>query len=162
MIRTPTPWLIYGSFALALLFAIIPLPEMASAARPWLLAMLLAYWIMEAPSKVGMGTAFLVGLLGDLLGASLLGEQAMRLVVVAFLVQRFRARLRFFPLWQQAGAIGLLLLNDRVISALVHWIIGAPQAPWASWFGWLLGMVLWPWLYVFLDMARLRSRERNG
>jgi cell shape-determining protein MreD len=62
----------------------------------------------------------------------------MRLVVVAFLVQRFRARLRFFPLWQQAGAIGLLLLNDRFISALVHWLIGAPQAGWASWFGWLL------------------------
>ena len=161
MIKTPSNWLIYGSFAVALLFAIIPLPEMASAARPWLLAMLLAYWIMEAPSKVGMGSAFLVGLLADLLSASLLGEQAMRLVIIAFLVQRFRARLRFFPLWQQAGAIGLLLLNDRVISALVHWIVGAPQAGWPSWLAWVLGMVLWPWLYVFLDMARLRSRERG-
>jgi rod shape-determining protein MreD len=47
---------VYGSFALALVFAIMPMPEMVSAARPWLLAMLLAYWIMEAPSKVGMGT----------------------------------------------------------------------------------------------------------
>ena len=84
------------------------MPEMVSAARPFLLAMFLAYWIMEAPNKVGMGTAFLLGLVGDLMSASLLGEQAMRLVVVAFLVQRFRARLRFFPLWQQAGAIGLL------------------------------------------------------
>jgi len=161
MIRTPTPWLIYGSFAIALLFAIIPMPAMVSAARPWLLAMLLAYWVMEAPSKVGMGHAFMIGLLGDLLGASLLGEQAARLVVVAFLVQRFRARLRFFPLWQQAGAIGLLLLNDRVIAALIHWVIGASQPGWESWFGWILGMVLWPWLYVFLDMARLRSRERG-
>jgi rod shape-determining protein MreD len=60
-----------------------------------------------------------------------------------------------------AGAIGLLLLNDRVISALVHWVIGAPQAGWPSWFAWLLGMVLWPWLYVLLDMARLRARERS-
>jgi rod shape-determining protein MreD len=161
MIKTPTPWLVYGSFAFGLVFAILPLPEMVTAARPFLLAMLLAYWIMEAPSKVGMGTAFLLGLVGDLMSASLLGEQALRLVVIAFLVQRFRARLRFFPLWQQAGAIGLLLLNDRVILALVHWIVGAPQLGWTSWFSWLLGMVLWPWLYVFLDMARLRARERG-
>jgi rod shape-determining protein MreD len=161
MIKTPTNWLVYGTFLFGLVFAILPMPEMVSAARPFLLAMLLAYWIMEAPSKVGMGNAFLLGLIGDLMSASLLGEQALRLVVIAFLVQRFRARLRFFPLWQQAGAIGLLLLNDRVIVALVHWIVGAPQVGWTSWFSWLLGMVLWPWLYVLLDMARLRARERS-
>ena len=161
MIKTPTPWLVFGSFFVGLLFAIIPLPEMVTAARPFLLAMLLAYWVMEAPSRVGMGTAFILGLLADLMSASLLGEQAMRLVVIAFLVQRFRARLRFFPLWQQAGAIGLLLLNDRVIVALVHWIVGAPQAGWTSWFAWVMGMVLWPWLYVLLDMARMRARERS-
>jgi rod shape-determining protein MreD len=161
MIKTPTNWLVWGSFALGLLFAILPLPELVSAARPFLLAMLLAYWIMEAPTKVGMGSAFLLGLAGDLLSASLLGEQALRLVVIAFLVQRFRARLRFFPLWQQAGAIGLLLLNDRVIGALVHFVVGEPQAGWSSWLAWVLGMVLWPWLYVLLDMARLRARERN-
>ena len=161
MIKTPTNWLVYGTFLFGLVFAILPMPEMVSTARPFLLAMLLAYWIMEAPSKVGMGNAFLLGLIGDLMSASLLGEQALRLVVIAFLVQRFRARLRFFPLWQQAGAIGLLLLNDRVIVALVHWIVGAPQVGWTSWFSWLLGMVLWPWLYVLLDMARLRARERS-
>jgi rod shape-determining protein MreD len=160
MIRTPTNWLVWGSFLLGLVFAILPLPEMVGAARPFLLAMLLAYWIMEAPTKVGMGSAFLLGLVSDLLSASLLGEQAMRLVVIAFLVQRFRARLRFFPLWQQAGAIGLLLLNDRVISALVHFVVSAPQPGWSSWLAWILGMVLWPWLYVLLDMARLRARER--
>lgn len=161
MIRTPTPWLVYGSFVFGLVFAIIPLPEMVNAARPFLLAMLLAYWIMEAPTRVGMGTAFLLGLVGDLMSASLLGEQALRLVVIAFLVQRFRARLRFFPLWQQAGAIGLLLLNDRVISALVHFVVGAPQPVWTSWLSPVLALVLWPWLYVLLDMARLRAREHG-
>ena len=161
MIRTPSNWLVYGSFVLALVFAILPLPDTINAARPYLLALLLVYWIMEAPSKVGMGTAFIVGLLGDLLSASLLGEQAMRLVVIAFLVQRFRARLRFFPLWQQAAAIGVLLVNDRVIAALVHWIVGAPQPDWPIWLGPVLGTVLWPWLYVLLDMARLRARERG-
>ena len=68
MIRTPTPWLIYGSFFLGLVFAVLPLPEPVSAARPYLLAMLLAYWAMEVPLKVGLTTAFVLGLSADLAG----------------------------------------------------------------------------------------------
>lgn len=161
MIRTPTPWLVFGSLFAGLLFAIIPLPELISAARPFLLAMLLAYWMMEAPASLGLGTAFIVGLLADLTTASLLGEQALRLVIVAFLIQRFRARLRFFPLSQQALAIGLLLLNDRVVVALIHWLVAAPQAPLLSWAAPGVAVLLWPWLFVLLDLARLRSRERT-
>lgn len=161
MIRSPTHWYVYGSLILGVIFAIIPLPAMVQAARPYLLAMLLAYWVMEAPLKVGLGTAFLFGLLSDLVSASLLGEQALRLVILAYLVQRFRARLRFFPLWQQALAIGLLLLNDRVVVALIHQVVGAPQWPLISWFAPAIGMLLWPWLFIFLDLARLRARERG-
>lgn len=161
MIRTPTPWLVYGSFFIGILFAILPLPEAVHAARPYLLGMFVAYWLMESPLRVGLGTAFIVGLVADLASASLLGEQALRLVMMAFLVQRFRARLRFFPLWQQAGAIGLLLLNDRVVLSAIHFIIGAPQQPLLAWIGPVLAMFLWPWLFVLLDMARLRARERS-
>jgi rod shape-determining protein MreD len=161
LIRSPTHWYVYGSLILGVIFAIIPLPAMVQAARPYLLAMLLAYWVMEAPLKVGLGTAFLFGLLSDLVSASLLGEQALRLVILAYLVQRFRARLRFFPLWQQALAIGLLLLNDRVVVALIHQVVGAPQWPLISWFAPAIGMLLWPWLFIFLDLARLRARERG-
>lgn len=161
MIRTPTPWLVYGSLVIGVLFAIVPLPEAVNPARPYLLGMLVIYWLMEAPLRVGMGTAFLAGLLADLTAASLLGEQALRLVMLAFLVQRFRARLRFFPLWQQAVAVGLLLLNDRVVVALIHAIAGAPQSPLLSWLGPVLAMVLWPWLFVLIDMVRLRARERS-
>lgn len=161
MIRTPTPWLIYGSIFLGILFAIIPLPEAVNPARPYLLGMLLAYWLMEAPLRVGLGIAFLAGLLADLTSASLLGEQALRLVMLAFLVQRFRARLRFFPLWQQAAGVGLLLFNDRLVVALIHLVVGAPQSPLLSWLAPVLAMVLWPWLFVLIDMVRLRARERN-
>ena len=161
MIRTPTPWFIYGSFFIGLLFAIIPLPQIISVARPYLLAMLVAYWLMEAPLKVGLGTAFIVGFFADLTSASMLGEQALRLVILAFLVQKFRARLRFFPLWQQALAIGLLLVNDRIMVALIHLLAGAQTLPWVNWLAPVLGMVLWPWLFVLLDLARLRARERS-
>ena len=161
MIRTPTRWLVYGSVALGLLLAIIPIPLFVEPMRPFFLGMLLAYWSMEAPNKVGIGTAFIVGLLADLITATLLGEHALRLVVLVILVQRFRARLRFFPLWQQALALGLLLGNDQLLVAISRWLSGAPPLPWRSALSPLLAMLLWPWLYVLLDMARLRTRERG-
>jgi rod shape-determining protein MreD len=160
MIRAPTSWLVYGSFALALIFMILPLPAGIDAMRPFLLAMFMAYWSMEVPHKVGIGTAFFVGLLADLLAATLLGEHALRLVVLVFLVQRFRARLRFFPLWQQALALGLLLGNDQILLIIIHWLSGATLVSWKNAVSPLLGMLLWPWLYVLLDMVRLRARER--
>jgi rod shape-determining protein MreD len=150
-----------GSLLFGLVFAILPLPAGVGPARPFLLAMLLAYWLMEAPNFVGLGMAFVIGLFADLVTATPLGEQALRLVVLAFLVQRFRARLRFFPLWQQALAIGLMLLNDRVIASLLHLVMGDGLPPWSSWLSPLLAMVLWPWLFVLLDLARLRARERS-
>lgn len=161
MIRGPTHWLVYGSFFLALLFAILPLPDAVQPARPYLLAMLLIYWLIEAPTRVGMGTAFLLGLLADVVSASMLGEQALRLVVLTYLVQRFRARLRFFPLWQQAAAVGLLLAIDRLLTWVIHQFAGSPMQGWVYWLAPVLGILLWPWLYVLLDLARLRARERS-
>ena len=160
MNRRPSRMLVAGSLLLGILFALLPLPGAIGPARPYLLALLLAYWLVEAPSHVGLGTAFVAGLLADIALATPLGEQALRLVVLAYLIQRFRARLRFFPMWQQALSIGLLLLNDRVIVAALHLVLGLPQPPWTAWLSPLLGLLLWPWQFVLLDHLRQRTRER--
>lgn len=161
MIRGPSHWLVWGSFFVGLVFEILPLPAAIDPVRPFLLAMILVYWLMEAPTRVGFASAFFVGILADLVSASLLGEQAFRLIVLAWLVQRFRARLRFFPLWQQAVTVGLLLLNDRLLAWVIHAVAGSPAMTWTWWLAPLLGVLLWPWLYVLIDLARLRARERG-
>lgn len=161
MIRKPSFALVAGSLLVGIVFALVPLPAPIGPARPYLLALLVAYWVMEAPNHVGLGVAFLVGLFADLVLGTPLGEQALRLVVLAFLIQRFRARLRFFPLWQQASSIGLLLLNDRVVVAALHVLLGLPQAPWTAWLAPLLGLLLWPWQFVLLDRLRQRARDRE-
>ena len=160
MNRRPSFALVAGSLVFGIVFALVPMSAAIGPARPYLLALLLAYWLMEAPNHVGLGIAFLAGLLADLVLGTPLGEQALRLVVLTFLIQRFRARLRFFPMWQQALSIGLLLLNDRVIVAALHALLGLPQPPWTAWLSPLLGLLLWPWQFVLLDRLRQRSRER--
>jgi rod shape-determining protein MreD len=48
----------WGSLLLAQLMALIALPEALHAVRPYWLALLLIYWILEAPQRMGLGVAF--------------------------------------------------------------------------------------------------------
>ena len=158
MSRARNGWVLPVSLLLALLLGLVPLPGLLQPLRPYWLALVLAYWLLEEHEQVGLGVAFTLGVVADLVFGGLLGEQAMRLVVMAFILDRFRARMRFFPLSQQALVIGVLLLNDRVISAAIHVVMGAPQLPWLYWLAPLLGLLLWAPLHFALDTLRLRRR----
>ncbi|QIL19256.1 rod shape-determining protein MreD [Thermomonas sp. HDW16] len=158
MSRARNGWVLPVSLFVALLLGLVPLPEMLQPLRPYWLALVLAYWVLEEPEKIGLGAAFVLGLIADLTFGGLIGEQAMRLTILAFILDRFRARMRFFPLSQQALAIGVLLLNDRVVSAAIHLVMGEPQHSWGYWWAPLLGMLLWAPLHFVLDALRLRRR----
>ena len=158
MSRARSQWPLPLSVLAALMLGLLPLTPLLQPLRPYWLALVVAYWVLEDPERLGLGFAFAMGVIADLAFGSLLGEQALRLTIMAFILQRFRARMRFFPLWQQALAIGGLLLNDRVVSAAVHVALGAPTLPWVFWWAPLLGMLLWPPVFLLLDTLRLGRR----
>ncbi|MDR2872255.1 MAG: rod shape-determining protein MreD [Xanthomonadaceae bacterium] len=153
-------WIVPVSIVAALLFGLLPLPEWLRPFRPYWLALVMAYWGLETPQRVGLGFAFVTGLIADVMFGGLLGEQAMRLMIMVFILQRFRARLRFFPLWQQSLAIGGLLLNDRIVATVIAVAVSEPILPWAYWWAPLVGMMLWTPLFLLLDALRLGRRDR--
>ncbi|GAA5069506.1 rod shape-determining protein MreD [Lysobacter panacisoli] len=155
MTRARPQWVLPLSLVVALFLGLLPLPAVLQPLRPYWLALVLAYWVIEDPDHVGLGIAFIIGLIGDLVYGGLFGEQALRLVVMAYILQRFRARLRFFPMSQQALAIGGLLVNDCIVTAAIHIAIGEPTRPAAFWLSPLSGLLLWPLVYVALDSLRL-------
>ena len=161
MSRARPAWLLPASIVAALLLGLLPLPAVLLPLRPYWLALVVAYWVIEDPDRVGLGFAFLVGVLADLVFGSLLGEQALRLVVMAFILQRFRARIRFFPMSQQALAVGGLLLNDRIVTAGLHIALGIQPLPTMFWLAPLTGMLLWPPVFVLLDALRLGHWRRR-
>ena len=158
MSRTRNGWVLPVSILVAILLGLVPLPAPLQPLRPYWLALVLAYWLLETPDRGGLGVSFRIGLVADLAFGGLLGEQALRLVVLAFILERFRARLRFFPMSQQAMTMGVLLLNDRVINAVIHLVMGVPQVPVLTWCAPLIGAVLWAPLHFLLDALRLRKR----
>ncbi|MEN1926492.1 rod shape-determining protein MreD [Luteimonas sp. MJ293] len=160
MKRRPNSWVLPVSVVLALLLGLVPLPDGLQPLRPYWLGLVVAYWVLEDNERLGLGFAFSMGLIADLAFGSILGEQALRLTVMAFILQRFRSQLRFFPLAQQALAIGGLLLNDRVVSAAVHLALGVAQLPWMYWLAPVLGLLLWVPLCLVMDALRFRQRSR--
>ena len=159
--RPRSPWVKPLSLLVALLLMLLPMPQVLLPLRPYWLALVMAYWVMEDPERAGMGFAFFVGLIADLVVGSLLGEHALRLVVLTFILQRFRARLRFFPVWQQSLAIGGLLLNDRILTSALHLTLGVPTPPALSWAAPVVGMLLWVPLFAILDSLRLGTWRRR-
>ena len=159
--RPRSPWVKPLSLLVALLLMLLPMPQALLPLRPYWLALAIAYWVMEDPDHAGMGFAFLIGLIADLVVGSLLGEHALRLVVMTFILQRFRARLRFFPIWQQSLAIGGLLLNDRIVTAALHLTLGVPTQAALSWGSPLVGMLLWVPVFASLDSLRLGTWRRR-
>ncbi|MET0328734.1 MAG: rod shape-determining protein MreD [Luteimonas sp.] len=159
MSRKRNPWVLPASLFIALLLGLLPLPPGLQPFRPFWLALVVAYWVIEDPDRAGLGFAFAMGLIADLAFGGLLGEQALRLVMMAFILQRFRSQLRFFPVTQQALAIGGLLLNDRVIGAAIHFALGVPQLPWSYWIAPVIGMVLWAPLYLVMDALRFGRKS---
>jgi rod shape-determining protein MreD len=143
----------------AILLTLVPLPESVDAFRPYWVALVVIYWALEVQDSISLGFAFLVGLSLDLFTGSLLGMHGLSLVVITYLVERFRPRIRFFPPWQQALTVLALLVNDRIILLWIGTFIGEAVPTWQYWLAPLTGTLIWPWLFIFLDRARVGIRR---
>jgi rod shape-determining protein MreD len=100
-------------FLLALVLTIMPLPLWAQDYRPQWVALMLIYWCLALPERIGVATAWGLGIMQDVVSGALLGQHALSLSVLAFLTVRLHQRIRIFPWWQQALSVLVLLLLER-------------------------------------------------
>jgi rod shape-determining protein MreD len=146
------------TFAIALVLTVLPLPDWAQTYRPQWYTLVLIYWCFALPQRVGVASGWALGLIVDVITGSLLGQHALSLSIIAFLSVKLHLRVRVFPLWQQSLTVLVLLALERLLSL---WIIGATGQPTPSLLYWtpaLVGMLLWPWVFVLLRDIRRRFR----
>ena len=151
-------WVIVLTFVAAFLLAIYPLPTWLMWARPEWVALVLIYWVVALPQRVGVLLAFGIGLLVDIFEGAVLGQNALALSVVAFLALILYQRVRVFNLWQQAAVVFVLLGINQL---LVQWIQNATGHGAQSFLFLmpaLMGALLWPG--VLISLRRLRRHYR--
>ena len=147
---------IAASFLVALMLTALPLPQWAEPWRPAWVTLVLIYWCLAVPQRVGVGVGWVLGLLLDVMTGTLLGQHALSLSLVAFLALKLHLRVRVLPPWQQGISVFLLVVLDRALSLWVTGIQGMPTEAKAIWAPAATSTLLWPWLYVILRDVRRR------
>ena len=145
------------TFMLALTLTVLPMPEWAVILRPAWVALILIYWCMAAPERVGVVVGWIAGLFLDVMTGTLLGQHALGLSVVAWVAHHMHRRVRVMPAWRQAMPVFVLLFLYQTLVLWSNGIRGIPVAATAYWISPFVGMLLWPWLFLLLRVVRRRS-----
>ena len=133
---------------------ILPLPDWVQIYRPHWVALILIYWSMALPKRVGLWSAFFIGLLVDTAQGNLLGQHALALVIIVYINMNFYQRVRVLSLAQHAIYVFVLLAMIQVVVAWVEGIMGRPVPILAFFSAPFIGMLIWPWVFVILRDIR--------
>lgn len=146
------------TFFIAMMLAVVPLPEALQVWRPDWVALVLIYWCIEVPDRIIIGVAWITGLFMDVLTGALLGQNAFILVLVAYVSVRLHQRTRVLPIIQQALTVTILLALARVLDLWIMGIFGQPGGGVSFWLPIATGGLMWPFVFVVLDRLRQTAR----
>lgn len=150
------------TLVIALALTIIPLPDTLAVMRPAVVALVVMYWILTEPRRVGLLAAWLAGLLLDALHGSLLGQHALALTLVGFLTQQLHLRMRVFPMGQQVLTVFMLV---AVYEFLLFWADGVSGLSTNDWRRWLTvptSAALWPLVCSMVAKTYRARRSANS
>ena len=155
-------WLILLTVAAAMILAVVHLPETWPQWLGWLrpawVAMVVFYWVMELPHRIGLIAAWLLGALVDVLQADPLGLNGVILAAITYVAWRFYERLRMYSIVQQCGVVFVLVLGAELTRAVVLGLTEDRGLSWGVFGPPAVSLLLWP--FVALALGRLRLQFR--
>lgn len=142
-----------ASIVAAVAFNLLPWQDVRGV--PDLLALVLTFWCVHQPRRMGIGIAWLLGLVMDTANGALFGQHALAYAALAYAAQGLHRRILLFPLWQQALHVLVLLAASQLIMLAVRMIAGGTFPGGTFFLGSLIAAVLWP-LATFVLLAPQR------
>ena len=156
-VRTST---IIGSFVLALFLNFLPWPDLRLV--PDFVALVIAFWCVRQPRMVGIGVAWIVGLLTDAGNGVLLGQHALAYSLLAFLSVLLSRRILWFGPMLQSFHIALILLAAEAAVLVVRLAAGDSFPGWPIFVRPLLGAALWPVVTWLLLLPQRRPANEQA
>ena len=151
------PVFIWGSMLLALIVNMLPLGR-----TPWmpdLVAVVLVFWSVHQPLRVGIGVAFIFGLAMDVHQTALLGQHALSYTALSFLAITIHRRLLWFTVPSQAVQVLPLFVAAHAIEMSIRMIAGGIFPGWDAIIAPFAEAMLWPVVSIILLAPQRRAPD---
>ncbi len=151
------PLFIWGSLVAALLLNMLPLGR-----TPWMpdaLALVLVFWSVHQPQRVGIATAFVFGLAMDVHQTALLGQHALAYSALSYFAIMIHRRLLWFPVTSQALHELPLFAAAHAIELAIRLVAGDSFPGWPIVLSPGLEALLWPIVSVLLLAPQRRAPD---
>ncbi|HYP85261.1 rod shape-determining protein MreD [Variovorax sp.] len=154
------PVFLWGSLLVAFLINMLPLGRLPW--RPDLLALVIVFWSVHQPARIGVGTAFVFGLLMDVQQSAMLGQHALVYSALAFLAIMMHRRLLWYPLFSQSLQVLPLFALAHVLALGVRMIGGGIFPGWGVLLAPIIEAALWPVASMLLLAPQRRAPEPDA
>lgn len=153
------PWFLALSLIVAFALNLVPIGR--APAMPDVVAVTLVFWIIHEPRRVGVGVAFLFGLLMDVHQGAVLGQHALSYTVLSFLAITMHRRLSGFAPLSQMFQVFPMLLAAHAVSFTVRMFAGGMYPGWTLLLAPVFEALLWPLLDWLLLAPQRRAPDRD-
>src|SRR3989442_14154254 len=130
------------TFVLALLFNLLPWRDVAGL--PDMVALVITFWRVHQPRRMGIGVAWFLGLVMDAGNGALLGQHAFAYAFLAFAAVSLHRRILWFSPWRQAAHVLVLLLASQMLMLAVRLVAGGVFPGLTYFAGTFVAAALWP------------------
>jgi rod shape-determining protein MreD len=151
------PFFIAFTLLVALGVGLLPLGR--NAALPDLLALVLVFWNVHQPRRVGIGVAFFFGLLMDVNDGAVLGHHALSYTLLSYVAITIHRRLLWFGLVEQALQIFPVFFAVHLLSLAVRMLAGGMFPGWELLLAPVFEALLWPVVTVLLLAPQRRAPD---
>ncbi len=145
------------TLVLALLFNLLPWRDLVGL--PDMVALVLTFWCVHQPRKMGIGMAWFVGLVMDAGNGALLGQHAFAYAFLAFAATSLHRRILWFSLWRQAAHVLMLLLASQLLMLAVRVVAGGVFPGLTYFAGSFIAAALWPTVTFLLLLPQRRPES---
>lgn len=129
---------------------------------PDVMAVVLVFWCVHQPLRVGIGSAFFLGLLMDVHQGALLGQHALAYTLLGFLGLVIHRRLLWFSVPTQVSQVLPLFIAAHLVELTARLLSGAPFPGWSLVLAPLLEASLWPVMSVLLLLPQKRAPDPDA
>jgi rod shape-determining protein MreD len=151
----------YIAFTILLAVILNIMPWGRDFGIPDFLALVLVFWNVHQPRKVGIGIGFLLGLLMDVHSSSALGERALLYSLLSYGAWFMHRRVPWFRIVGQMLHVLPLFVIAQAVVVVVRVATGAPMPGLWLFVQWVSTMLLWPIADLLLLAPQRRAAERD-